>query len=104
MEDCGVGSSFLHEQRAGGCRVGVERCGLVTIGEHERSMGRSVTWSFLDDSEYADLRRFFRRDWMGRRWLICYDMELRREDWERRRKQHDREGRIWDLTSFPTEG
>jgi RimJ/RimL family protein N-acetyltransferase len=90
-----------HNQRA--IRV-YKKLGFVTIGEHERSMGRSASWSFLDDSEHADLRRFFRRDWMGRRWLICYDMELRREDWEKRRKRRDREGRIQDLTSFPTEG
>jgi diamine N-acetyltransferase len=90
-----------HNQRA--IRV-YRKLGFVTVGEHERSIGRSGTWSFLDDSEHADLRRFFRRDWMGRRWLICYDMELRREDWERQRKRHDGEGSLPDLTSVSTDG
>lgn len=89
-----------HNQRA--IRV-YKKLGFNTIGEFERSIGRSGSWSFLDDRAYADLRRFFRRDWMGRRWLICYDMELRREDWEKRQKQRDREGQIPGLVICPVD-
>jgi len=90
-----------HNQRA--VRV-YKKLGFVTVGEHERSIGRSGAWSFLDDRAYAELRRFVRRDWMGRRWLICYDMELRREDWENRQKRCDRAGQIPDLAIFPADG
>ena len=90
-----------HNQRA--IRV-YKKFGFITIGKHERSIGRSSTWSFLDDQAYADVRRFFRRDWMGRRWLVYYDMELRREDWEKRQKRRDRDGRTPDLTRCPADG
>jgi len=63
------------------------KLGFVTVGQHEESVGRSKEWCFLNEPAYADVRRFFRRDWLGRQWLLCYDMELKREDWVQRRRK-----------------
>jgi diamine N-acetyltransferase len=62
------------------------KLGFVTVNRYERSVGRSKEWAFLNEPAYANVRRFFRGDWLGRQWLLCYDMELKREDWEQRRK------------------
>jgi RimJ/RimL family protein N-acetyltransferase len=61
------------------------KLGFVHVGQHERPIGRSKQWDFLEAPAYAGARRFFRRDWLGRRWLLCYDMELTREAWSKRR-------------------
>ena len=58
------------------------KLGFVKVDQRERAVGREKKWVFLDDAAYADARRFFRRDWLGRHWLLCYDMELKREDWQ----------------------
>jgi RimJ/RimL family protein N-acetyltransferase len=66
-----------------------QKLGFITVGQHERPIGRSKDWGFLKEPTYESARRFFRRDWLGRRWLLCYDMELKREDWEKRREIRD---------------
>ena len=58
------------------------KLGFVKFGQRERAVGREKKRMFLDEPAYAHARRFFRRDWLGRRWLLCYDMELKRENWE----------------------
>jgi RimJ/RimL family protein N-acetyltransferase len=66
-----------------------EKIGFVTVGQHERPVGRGGQWTLVEKPAYSDYRQFFRQDWLGRRWLLCYDMELRREDWEKRRSLKD---------------
>jgi RimJ/RimL family protein N-acetyltransferase len=63
-----------------------QKLGFATVGQHERPIGRTKEWDFLEEPSYESARRFFRRDWLGRRWLLCYDMELKREEWEKRRE------------------
>lgn len=62
-----------------------EKLGFAASGHHERPVGRGNQWLFLQEPDYVGIRRFFRRDWLGRYWLLCYDMELKREDWEKKR-------------------
>jgi diamine N-acetyltransferase len=58
------------------------KLGFVIIGQRERPISRGKEeWSFLEEPAYTSVLQFFRRDWLGRRWLLCYDMELTREDW-----------------------
>lgn len=59
-----------------------QKLGFVKVGQHERPIGYGKKWFFLNEPAYADARQFFRRDWLGRHWLLCYDMELTRADWE----------------------
>jgi RimJ/RimL family protein N-acetyltransferase len=66
-----------------------QKLGFATVGQHERPVGRSKQWAFLENPTHEGARRFFRRDWLGRRWLLCYDMELKREDWKKRREFKD---------------
>ena len=61
-----------------------QKLGFVKVGQHERAVGRGARWAFLEEPAYANTRQFFRRDWLGRYWLLCYDMELKREDWKKR--------------------
>lgn len=63
-----------------------QKLGFVTVGRHERTVGRAANWAFLKEPAYARVRQFFRRDWLGRYWLLCYDMELRREVWNTKRE------------------
>lgn len=63
-----------------------QKLGFTTVGQHERSLQRDRKWTFLNKPVYADVRRFFRRDWVGRRWQMHFDMELTREDWNKRQK------------------
>jgi RimJ/RimL family protein N-acetyltransferase len=63
-----------------------QKLGFVTVSQHERPLGRGNQWAFIEDPTYADVQQFFRRDWMGRQWLLCYDMELTRKEWWKRRK------------------
>jgi RimJ/RimL family protein N-acetyltransferase len=62
------------------------KLGFVKVGQRERAAGREQKRVFLGEQADADARRFFRRDWLGRHRLLCYDMELKREDWERARE------------------
>jgi diamine N-acetyltransferase len=62
-----------------------EKLGFVAIGQHERSIGRHEKWTSLEESSSETAQEYVRRDWLGRRWLLCYDMELTREKWERQR-------------------
>lgn len=64
-----------------------KKLGFVTVGKHERPVGQAKKWAFLKDPAYSHVRSFFRRDWLGRQWLLCYDMELTRENWERLRER-----------------
>jgi RimJ/RimL family protein N-acetyltransferase len=61
-----------------------QRLGFVAVSQRERAAGRGTNWAFLKEPAYAKARQFFRRDWLGRYWLLCYDMELRCEDWNTR--------------------
>ena len=63
-----------------------QKLGFVTVGQHERPLQRNKKWAFLDKPAYADVRRFFRRDWAGRRWQMHFDMELTKEDWIKQQK------------------
>lgn len=63
-----------------------QKLGFVTVSRFERPVGRGKKWAFLEEPAFERVRRFFRRDWLGRGWLLCYDMELTREDWERRQR------------------
>jgi diamine N-acetyltransferase len=62
-----------------------EKLGFVVDREYESLVGRESKWAFLQNPTYADVRRFFRRDWLGRYWVMCYDMELTREEWSLQR-------------------
>jgi diamine N-acetyltransferase len=62
------------------------KLGFVIVGQRERLLGRGRDWAFLDRPGFSSVIRSFRRDWLGRRWLLYYDMELLREDWENRQK------------------
>ena len=63
-----------------------ERLAFAQVGQFERPAGRREVLAFLKKTHHAGIRRFFRRDWLGRRWLLCYEMELMRENWGKRRK------------------
>lgn len=56
------------------------KLGFKTIARRKKSPGMSL--SFLRDPAYADFRRFFPRDWLGRRRLLYYEMELSRDGWK----------------------
>jgi RimJ/RimL family protein N-acetyltransferase len=73
-----------HNQRA--IRV-YQTLGFVTVGQRERSLGRGKVWAFLSEPAYAQVRRFFRRDRLGRLWVLYYDMELTGNDWEKGRER-----------------
>jgi diamine N-acetyltransferase len=62
------------------------KLGFQVVGEQERPMGRAKKRSFLQNPAFSHLGRFFRRDWLGRWWELCYDMQLTRQDWEQRRR------------------
>jgi RimJ/RimL family protein N-acetyltransferase len=62
-----------------------EKLGFVTVGQRERPIGRHEKWTSLEKSSSEAAQGYVRRDWLGRRWLLCYDMELTREEWERHR-------------------
>jgi RimJ/RimL family protein N-acetyltransferase len=62
-----------------------ERLGFQKVDQWERPAGHRDLWSLLKEPHYADVRRYFRRDWLGRRWLLCFEMELVKETWEKRR-------------------
>jgi diamine N-acetyltransferase len=62
-----------------------KKLGFVTVDQHERPIGRHKKWTFLEELSYETTQEYVRRDWLGRRWLLCYDMELTREEWERQR-------------------
>jgi diamine N-acetyltransferase len=64
-----------------------EKLGFVVDREYESPVGRENKWAFLQNPAYASVRRFFRRDWLGRYWVLCYDMELTREKWSLQRKR-----------------
>jgi RimJ/RimL family protein N-acetyltransferase len=57
-----------------------ERCGFEYAGSHYEYAGTDAEIRFLQNAEYAHLRRFFRkRD--QRHWMLSYDMSLTRENW-----------------------
>jgi RimJ/RimL family protein N-acetyltransferase len=76
-----------HNRRA--IRV-YEKLGFKRVGQREQSVGRGKALALLKEPRYADVRRFFRRDRLGRYWALCYDMELTREDWKK-----ERDGLSW---------
>ena len=64
-----------------------QKLGFVTVEKREQSLGWGKKWVFLQASHYTGARRFFRRDWLGRRWMLCYEMLLQREAWRERRQE-----------------
>lgn len=70
-----------HNRRA--IRV-YRKLGFSTVGQHEHPVRRGKL-TFLEEPAYADVRRFFRRDQLGRNWRLFYDMELTRDDWKEKR-------------------
>lgn len=61
-----------------------EKLGFAQVGERERPVGKRKALALLKGSRAADVGRFLRRDWLGRYWVSCYEMELTREGWEKR--------------------
>ncbi len=61
-----------------------EKLGFAQVGERKRPVGKRKALALLKGSRAADLERFLRRDWFGRYWVSCYEMELTREDWGKR--------------------
>jgi RimJ/RimL family protein N-acetyltransferase len=61
-----------------------ERLHFEKVGQRERPAGSRKALAFLREPRYAEVRRFFRRDWLGRRRLLCYEMELPRERWRKK--------------------
>jgi RimJ/RimL family protein N-acetyltransferase len=64
-----------------------EKLGFRPVKEFERTLGRDEKWNFLKDVEYAGGQSFFRRDWLGRWRMTCYDMELTNEVWAEKRRE-----------------
>jgi RimJ/RimL family protein N-acetyltransferase len=64
-----------------------EKLGFHPVKEFERTLGRGRKWNFLKDMEHQGGQSFFHRDWLGRWWMTCYDMELNREDWAERQRE-----------------
>jgi diamine N-acetyltransferase len=64
-----------------------QKLGFVTVSQFGRPVERGRTLEFLKGSAATHARRFFRRDWMGRHWLLFYEMALERGDWEKRRAE-----------------
>jgi RimJ/RimL family protein N-acetyltransferase len=63
-----------------------QKLGFIIVEQREQSLGWGKKWAFLQAPRYAEARRFFRRDWLGRRWMLCYEMALERERWHARRR------------------
>jgi diamine N-acetyltransferase len=61
-----------------------EKLGFERVGQRKRSVERREALAAFKELRHADARRFFRRDLLGRYWLLCHEMELTREDWEKR--------------------
>jgi len=59
-----------------------QKLGFQIVSQSRQAPPREMSLDFLRDPRYADVHRFFPRDWLGRRRLLCYEMELTREDWE----------------------
>ncbi len=57
-----------------------QKLGFRQVDTFERSASRELAW-LQDDPE---LDRFYRRDWLGRRRLLFYEMILERETWQGR--------------------
>ena len=64
-----------------------QKLGFSIVEQREQSLGWGKKWAFLDAPRYAETRRFFRRDWLGRRWLLCYEMVLKRGTWRKHRRE-----------------
>jgi RimJ/RimL family protein N-acetyltransferase len=60
-----------------------KKLGFETVGKLKRPAGSRRDLVFLKQPLYADVRQFFSRDWLGRRRLLCYEMELPREKWSK---------------------
>jgi RimJ/RimL family protein N-acetyltransferase len=60
-----------------------ERLRFEKVGQRERPAGSRKALAFLQEPRYAEVRQFFRRDWLGRRRLLCYEMELPQERWRK---------------------
>ncbi len=66
-----------------------EKLGFETVGRRTRAAGSRKNLAFLKKPRYADARQFFSRDWLGRRRLLCYEMELQREKWSKNDQRDD---------------
>ena len=63
------------------------KLGFAAVGQHERSLERDKKWAFLNEPAYANVQQFFRRDRLGRRWHLHFEMELTREGWKKRGRE-----------------
>jgi RimJ/RimL family protein N-acetyltransferase len=60
-----------------------KKLGFETVSKLKRPAGSRRELAFLKHPRYAGARQFFSRDWLGRRRLLCYEMELSREKWSK---------------------
>ena len=67
----------------------LKKLGFKIVGRLARSAGSRKDLAFLQKPHYADVRQFFSRDWLGRRRLLCYEMELPREKWSKNDQRDD---------------
>ena len=65
-----------------------QKLGFVTVEQREQSLGWGKKWTFLQAPHYTEVQRFFRRDWLGRHWMLYYEMALEREAWRKHRQGH----------------
>ncbi len=65
-----------------------QKLGFVIVEQREQSLGWGKKWAFLQTPRYAEVQRFFRRDWLGRRWMLYYEMALKRKQWHQHRQEH----------------
>ncbi len=66
-----------------------KKLGFETVGRRTRPAGSRQDLAFLQKPRYAGARQFFSRDWLGRRRLLCYEMELPREKWSKNDQRDD---------------
>ena len=64
-----------------------EKLGFKQVGQRKRPINRRKALKLLKEPRYASARRFVRRDWLRRYWLSCYEMVLRKMDWQKKRQE-----------------
>lgn len=61
-----------------------ERLGFRHVSDDWRRTSIDTPLRRLDEADYAHLQRYFRRERLGA-WVLFYDMELRRAEWQEHR-------------------
>jgi diamine N-acetyltransferase len=64
-----------------------EKLGFKKIAQRERPIKRRKALQLLKEPWYASAHRFVRRDWLRRYRLLCYEMALRKTDWQEKRQE-----------------